>query len=83
MAVQWFKTLPSNAGGVGLISGWEAIPQAVQPKKPPKNRSNIVTNSIKTFKMAHIKKSKKKKIMSQHVSTRKGLRDSFLFFNLY
>ena len=41
------KTSPSNAGGVVSIPGWEAkIPHASWPKKP-KNRSNIVTNSIR------------------------------------
>ena len=45
------KTSPSNAGGVGLVSSLGAtIPRASQPKsKKHKNRSNIVTNSIKTF----------------------------------
>ena len=45
------KTLPSNAGGVGSVSSLGAtIPHASQPKNPKgKNRSNIVTNSIKTF----------------------------------
>lgn len=35
---QWFKTA-FNAGGVGSISGWEAIPQAVQPKNPHKTEA--------------------------------------------
>ena len=42
------KTLPSNAGGAGLIPGRGA------------NRSNIITNSIKTLKVVHIKKIFKK-----------------------
>ena len=43
------KTLPSNAGGVGLIPGQGAkIPHAARPKTKNKNRSDIVTNSIKT-----------------------------------
>ena len=51
------KTLSSNAGGEGSIPGRGAkIPRA----SPPKNRSNIVTNSIKTLKMVHIKKIIKK-----------------------
>ena len=36
------KTWSSNAGDVGLIPGWGA--------KTPHALSNIVTNSIKTFK---------------------------------
>ena len=52
------KILPSNAGGVGSIPGWETeIPyvlwlknQNIKKKKP---RSNIVTNSIKTLKCPH------------------------------
>ena len=45
------KTLPSNAGGVGLIPGWGTeIPHASQPKKKKKNQniSNIVTSLINT-----------------------------------
>ena len=43
----------SNSGGQSSIPGWGAkIPHALGPK----NRSNIVTNSIKTLKMVHIKK---------------------------
>ena len=39
------KTLPSNAGGVGVILGQEAkIPHAWQPKN--QNIKNTVTNSI-------------------------------------
>ena len=51
--------LPSNAGGTGSIPGWRAkIPYASQPKKKHRiqNKNNIVTNSIKIFKMVHIKK---------------------------
>ena len=46
------KTLPFDAGGAGQIPDWRAeIPHALQPKKEKhKNRSNIVTNSIKDFK---------------------------------
>ena len=51
-----FKTSPSNAGVSGLIPGWEAkISHASWPKKKKqKNRSNVVTSSIKTLKMVHI-----------------------------
>ena len=45
------KTLPSNAGGVGSkIRGWGAkIPHVSWPiSQNIKNRSNTVTNSIKT-----------------------------------
>ena len=39
------KTLPSNAGGVGVIPGQEAkIPHASQPKN--QNKKNTVPNSI-------------------------------------
>ena len=47
------KTLPPSVGGAGLIPGQGAkTPHASWPKKPnkPQNRSNIVTNSIKTKK---------------------------------
>ena len=50
------KTSPSNSGGVRLIPGQGAkILHASVHASPPKNqnvknRSNIVTNSIKTFK---------------------------------
>ena len=52
------KILLFKAGGVGLIPGQGAkTPHAPQPKdKNINNRSNNVTNSIKTFKMGHIKK---------------------------
>ena len=56
------KILPSKAGGVSLIPGQGAkIPPASQPKDQNINSSsNIVTNSLKTLKMVHIKKKKKK-----------------------
>ena len=42
------KTLPSNAGSAGSISGQGAkIPHCFVAKKP-KGRSNVVTNPIKT-----------------------------------
>ena len=52
------ETSPSKAGGVGLIPGQGAkTPHAPQPKNQNiNNRSNNVTNSIKTLKMGHIKK---------------------------
>ena len=52
------KTLPSNAKGADLSPGWEAkIPTCLVAKKSKhKNKSNIVTNSIKILKMIHIKK---------------------------
>ena len=55
------KTLPSSPGGVGLIPGQGInIPHALRPKNQNiSNKSNIVTNSIKTLKIAHIKKLKK------------------------
>ena len=59
------KTLPPNPGGAGLIADWGTeIPQASQPTDQTiQNRSNIITKSIKTLKMLHIKNTllKKKK----------------------
>ena len=57
------KTSPSNAGGAGSIPGRGAkISHASWPKKPNhKNKNNIVTNSIKTLKMVHIKRKKSSK----------------------
>ena len=57
------KTLPSNAGGVGLIPGSRAkIPHASWLKNQNiKSRSNIVINSIKTLKIVHIGKFFQKK----------------------
>ena len=53
------RTSPSSAGGVGSIPGGRAkVPHASWLKN--QNRSNIVTNSMKTFKMAHIKNILKK-----------------------
>ena len=61
------KTLPSSPGGTGSFPG----PGVKTPyASPPKNqnmeqccRSNIVTNSIKTLKMVHIKKKFFKKFL--------------------
>ena len=51
------KTSPSNTGGADSIPGRGAkIPHASRPRN--QNRSNIVTNSIKTLKMVHVKKKK-------------------------
>ena len=54
------KTLPSIAGDMGLISGQRAkIPHASWPRNQNiNNRSNSITNSIKTLKMVHIKEKK-------------------------
>ena len=55
------KTSPSNAGGEGSIHGRELrshMPRGQKTKT--ENRSNLVTDSIKTLKMVHIKKLKKK-----------------------
>ena len=48
------KTLPSKAGGVGSIPGQGA---KIQHASWPKDRDNIVKNSVKTLKMVHIKKN--------------------------
>ena len=45
-------TLPSSAGDAALA------PHTSGPENQNMNRSNIVTNSIKTFKMVHITKKK-------------------------
>ena len=56
------KTLPSSAGDAGSIPGWGAkLPHASGSKNQNIKRSNIVTNSIKTLKMVHIKKKSLKK----------------------
>ena len=48
--------LPRNSGGVGLIGELRShMPHGQKTKTY--NRSNIVTNSVKTLKMVHIKKS--------------------------
>ena len=48
------KTLPSNVWDASSIPGQETkIPYATCKKKKKKGRSNIVTNSIKTLKIAH------------------------------
>ena len=63
-------TLPSNAGDVGLIPGGGAkIPHALGLKNQNmNNRSKIVTNSIKTLQMVHIKKKNKLKISLKTVT---------------
>ena len=60
------KTLPSNAGGVGLIPGRRAkIPHALWPKKSKhwkkKKRKSYCNKFKKDFKMVHIKKEISKK----------------------
>ena len=52
------KTLPSTARVVGLIPPQGAmIPTCLGAKKKKNNRSDIVMNPVKTFKMSHIKKN--------------------------
>ena len=53
--VPMVKTFPSNTGGAGFTSGHETKVSHGQKTKT-ENRSNIVTNSIKTLKTAYIKK---------------------------
>ena len=52
--------VPSSAGGEDSVPGWRAkIPHASWPKNQNmKNRSNIVTNSIKTLKWSTFLKKK-------------------------
>ena len=56
------RTSPFNPGGVSSIPGPGAmVPYVSQSKKKKKKNNNtdsMVTNSIKPFKMAHIKKKK-------------------------
>lgn len=56
----------SSAGGLGLILVPGAkIPHALQPKSHNiKQKQYIVTNSVKSFKMVHIKKKMLRKSMS-------------------
>ena len=52
------KTLFSNAGGTSLIPGSRSQDPTYLIGKKPTHGSNVVTNSIKTFKMVHIKNLK-------------------------
>ena len=64
------KSSPCSAGGVGSIPGrGTKIPYALQCRKPKHtSRNNIVTHSIKTLKMVHIKiKSLKRINKSVHI----------------
>ena len=58
-------TSSSREVGEGLILGWGAkIPQVFWPENQNKNnRSNIVTNPIKTLKLVHIFKKNTLKIL--------------------
>ena len=52
------KTLPSNAGDVGLIPGWEAkIPHIMQPKTQSIKQKQYCNKFSKDLKMVHIKKN--------------------------
>ena len=61
------QTSSSNGGVVGLTPGWGVkITHVSWPKKSKhKNRNNIVTGSMKTLKIVHIKKKRRKKENSQ------------------
>ena len=55
------KTSPSNAGGAGSIPGRGGkILHASWPKNQNMKQKQYLTNSIKTLKMVHVKKTKKK-----------------------
>ena len=57
------KTLLSNAEGAGSTPGQEAkVLMPLGQKSKTENRSNIVTNLIRTFQMVHVKKKIFKKI---------------------
>ena len=53
------KTSPPNPGGAGLIPAQrDKIPHASWPKKKNiNNRSNVVTDSMKSSQMGHVKKN--------------------------
>ena len=59
------KTAPSIAEGVGWIPDQEAKIHALWPKtktwggEGKRNRNSVVTNSVKTLEVVHIKKKKK------------------------
>ena len=61
------RILPSSAGGTDSIR--ELISYMPQGQK---TKSNTVTNSIKTFKMVHIKK--KKNLKQKIIQVRRGFR---------
>ena len=65
------KTLPSDTGGMGSIPVQRVRSHVSCSQKPKQKTNNIVTNSIKTFKMVHIKKSKtiNKMAIGTHIST--------------
>ena len=66
------KTLPSNTGDAGSIPGCGMkIPHSSWPKNQSINRSNIVSDSIKTLKMVHIKKIYFKKKKERRMGRRK------------
>ena len=55
------ETSPSNSGGAGSIPGQSLVRELrshvpLAAKKLKQNRSNIVTNSIKTLNTVHITK---------------------------
>ena len=51
LAVQWLKTLPSNAGSTGSIPGWGAkIPHALWPKNQNIKRKQCCNKFNKDFK---------------------------------
>ena len=77
---QWFGASPSNAGGANSIPGWGAkITHASRPKnQKKKNKSNILTNSIKTLKKGpHQKKKKAQKGRQDLVSNLKRMKKYF------
>lgn len=69
LGLPWWSNgydLPSNAGGVGWIphQGAKTLHASLHCPLKRKNinkRSNILTNSVKTFKMVHMQKNLLKK----------------------
>ena len=65
----------SKAGGVRvqpLVSELR-FPHASQPKKTTQNKSSMVTNSIKTLKIVHIKKKKNLNEQESRMDTENGV----------
>ena len=63
LVVQWLRLrLPVQPVRVRSLVGELRSHMPQGPKTKTENRSNSVTNSVKTLKMVHIKKNLKKKI---------------------
>ena len=74
------KTLPSSAGGMDSVPAWGTKISHTKNQNV-NNRSSILTNSIKTFKMVHIKKILKKEYTMVTKITNTVLYDGNLLLN--